>query len=780
MLTLNTLSLGLQTGTSSLLASGAMNFDLMVADLGSIHKLDRYISLTSLADAATSAGLSDLQYAIAAEIDLLSDESLSHIAPEMIASLHEHREQLEIALENVSFLVSDDEVSNTISPQRRVDAGPHTFFALKRTPNLITQFGPILHSLWQRGPQAHELLQKWSFQLDRPGRSEEQHQFIPQRSETDRIASRLISQGYYVRYGPIPKHLVPSLPEPNNPREVTDNTVQWLVARAGANEINRTLERLRRSPDPEPIFTLDYRPIPQARDAVQVLQPNELQRLTAQRYGQSITMQDLNAACHIDIDGFRVSRLTLSPYPEDGLRFTGRIENTAGEEIGIFSRCLPAPPKPGKPWIAYGDGFQIPNPELQGKGIGREVTQRFMALFYHLGVDILEFGASDTGAHIWPRFGFDFADTITRDTMLIRFIEYLQEKAHRLSPGELSRIRRIRYAWELVDFRLDNGLHAGEAFLKYHGEEKKKKYRVRFWLHPEYPGWTKLLKASYPPEWDKLHAKTKSVLLDFFREQHLLPEIILSDQEHVRWIQDRIGNWLFGIMLYLEKHKKNQLDSYTSEDIESLEEELFYVCDILRAMMNEHHQGTELGRLFWQRLNTVTRHHLPDLIEGVRALNAIKPRYPVFVDKAANIPRAYPPSWNGLSLNTLRQLRTQANGLSKPPDTPKQYADFLRKQLNEWMSAASRYCRHLDKQTIHQLDPDTLFIHYRALFWIADVLNMLQQELHSTDEFIYEFHAVLDKHQRTSSRLEAMIPRLRKVLGLPKLSLPRPVAGTKI
>jgi hypothetical protein len=448
-------------------------------------------------------------------------------------------------------------------------------------------------------------LKHWALEPGRPGRNKEVHLFPCTQSEAENTANRMIRQGLIVHFAAIPRQRIAHSVNSDSSRELF-----WLVANNGGNEITRILEGLRDITTDhglrigaKKLSNIQVVRTGETSDNEQVLKSDSLALLTRECIGQAVSLHELAAACHIDRPGFHLQKLALKPHNDGGLSISGVINNDTGKEIGRFSRHLPKPPKPGELWIAKGNGFYIPDKNNQRREIGRRMTQRFLAFLYHLGVDALELKAGGAGAYVWPRMGFDFADEDTRDQMIRDFRQYLSDREIFLSPDKETELDAIRHSWELADFQRKDGRSVGEAFLVHYGTKRKDKdssYRVRFWLRPDYPGWIKLLKGLYPPAWDKLSDATRSELLNYFFNHNDVYSILMSDKKHAEHILERINNWFHPVHHYLLTVMKEELDDFPEDSITSIRNEVHYLCEILRWMMEEYSHRTELGRFFWE------------------------------------------------------------------------------------------------------------------------------------------------------------------------------------
>jgi hypothetical protein len=104
-----------------------------------------------------------------------------------------------------------------------------------------------------------------------------------------------------------------------------------------------------------------------------------------------------------------------------------------------------------------------------------------------------------------------------------------------------------------------------------------------------------------------------------------------------------------------------------------------------------------------------------------------------------------------------------SEGLSQNDE---EHAEFLIEQLSRWIINTSKFLKHELKGTLHEVDVETLFRYYDGLYWIADVMKMIEHESDKETLLAREFMNLLSKLPfRTMSHIPAVTDAIKRILG---------------
>jgi len=342
-------------------------------------------------------------------------------------------------------------------------------------------------------------------------------------------------------------------------------------------------------------------------------------------FGFPILLNDLLAAFAVDLPGYRLSHLELEFIGQSYFDIRGTIKPcSGGPEAAVFRRSIPARPNSNQHWIARSHGIAIADQALQRQGLGRLLTQRFLAFLHRLGVDGLDFNVSKAGTFVFPRLGFDFAHTGARNRVKIQFREYLKEKFPFRERDDDDRWAKIEHAWEVADYQLSNGYPAGRDFLFDLGNlGAASSYPVRFWTKSDYEGWGLLFSERTPPEWNSLAPATLAALKQHHRKE--MPKLLTSFIDHVGNLHEALGNWLLPVDFYLRNlGPDGLLHMMSEEEVDDLHEQFVHTARLLEWMSSQELRATPLGKAFWTTLSADARSMMPRIVSAARETLAIE------------------------------------------------------------------------------------------------------------------------------------------------------------
>lgn len=215
-------------------------------------------------------------------------------------------------------------------------------------------------------------------------------------------------------------------------------------------------------------------------------------------FGRPVGIDLLLNAVGIDVPGISLDQLVISPRQGGKVLLDGWFVDENNDRCGSFMRSTSPPPALGEPWIAEGGGFNAYAEHGKRitdkikKGIARSWHQRFLPFLAWLGVDRLEFNATQMGSFAWARLGFDFRDEGVRDKVINEFRVWLAKQAP--SPSLGCHVASLQHAWEVADVTGEDGRELGKEFLLQYGQRMTQGWAAVFSLHPSYPGWKRLFK----------------------------------------------------------------------------------------------------------------------------------------------------------------------------------------------------------------------------------------------------------------------------------------------
>lgn len=383
----------------------------------------------------------------------------------------------------------------------------------------------------------------------------------------------------------------------------------------GVSAVNTFLGDLQTNPLPETQwpsigFYEDCQPIFLSTERAQV--ETFLNEKSTVFFGFPIRLNDLLAAFAVDLPGYQLSHLELEFIGHSYFDIRGSITPcSGGPEAAVFRRSIPARPNTHQPWIARSHGIAIADPALQRQGLGRLLTQRFLAFLHRLGVDGLDFHVSKAGTFVFPRLGFDFAHTGARNRVKIQFREYLKQKYPHREKMDDDQWAKIEHAWEIADYQLSNGYPAGRDFLFDLGNlGAASSYPVRFWTKSDYEGWGLLFSERTPPEWNSLAPATLAALKQHHRKE--MPKLLTSFIDHVGNLHEALGNWLLPVDFYLRNlGPDGLLHMMSEEEVDDLHEQFVHTAQLLAWMASHDLRDTPLGKAFWATLSSEARLMIP-------------------------------------------------------------------------------------------------------------------------------------------------------------------------
>lgn len=215
-------------------------------------------------------------------------------------------------------------------------------------------------------------------------------------------------------------------------------------------------------------------------------------------FGRAIDVNLFLHAVGVGVPAISLDQLIVRRTEANSILIDGGFTDDSDDRCGSFQRSIPPPPAPGEPWIAEGHGFdsyfeyrrQIV--DRMERGIARSWHQRFLPFLAWLGVDQLQFNATQSGSYAWARLGFDFRDDGVRTEMIEAFRVWLA--TNDCPPSLDDRAASLRHAWEVAYFTDEAGRELGKEFLLWWGQHHPGRWAARFSLHPSYPGWRLLFK----------------------------------------------------------------------------------------------------------------------------------------------------------------------------------------------------------------------------------------------------------------------------------------------
>ncbi|HSA60467.1 MAG TPA: GNAT family N-acetyltransferase [bacterium] len=356
-----------------------------------------------------------------------------------------------------------------------------------------------------------------------------------------------------------------------------------------------------------------------------------LAEMGSEFFGQPILLEDLLAGFICDLPDYRLAALDIEFVRRGHMDIRGTIQTAAGDRNVVrFRRSIPIRPRDGQSWIARSYGIAVAEGSLQGKGIGRRLTQRFLAFLQRLGVDALEFPAAHAGALVFPRLGFDFAGPEARNRVKIQFREFLRKNAPHRDSMDDDNWARVEHAWDIALFRLGNKHPSGRDFLIELGRGGNRfEFPVRFWTRPDYEGWGLLFAERTPPEWNHLAPETRRVLFDYLRTHDQLPALLNSFQDHVANLHEALGNWIFPVGFYLKNRRDhNHLHMLSPEEVQEFHEQFVHTAHLIAWLAAGDTRDTPLGRAFWKTVSGPAWDLMPQIVEAAKEMLDLSIRLP--------------------------------------------------------------------------------------------------------------------------------------------------------
>lgn len=405
----------------------------------------------------------------------------------------------------------------------------------------------------------------------------------------------------------------------------------------GTNAVVDFLEDLKRLPTIEggwPMinFFNDSQPLILADTETGLLRArNYLAAMTLEFFGKAIALEDLLAGFVVDLPGYRLARLDMEFISHGHLDVRGVIRTTAGgRDVAGFRRSIPVRPPDGQHWIARSYGIGVADDGLQRQGIGRQLTQRFLAFVERIGVDAVDFPVSNAGALVFPKLGFDFARPEVRNRVKIQFREFLKRRFPQRDRSVDENWARIEHSWEIAGFRLTDQYPAGRDFLIELGRNgDQSSYGVRFWTRRDYEGWGLLFSERTPPEWRALAPETRRFLQDYHRTQDQMPALLNSFRGHVGNLHETLGNWLLPVDFYLRNREgHNHLHLLAPGEVQELHDQFVHTAGLIAWMSDANMRDTPLGRAFWATMRTETWTMLPRLAQAAHDLLGLDIAFP--------------------------------------------------------------------------------------------------------------------------------------------------------
>lgn len=381
------------------------------------------------------------------------------------------------------------------------------------------------------------------------------------------------------------------------------------------------------APLPEIVFFEDRRPV-LSEERPGPASRRRFSEGCLELFGREVTLEDFFAGFAVDLPGYRLKRLDLEFFPHGHLDIRGLVVDDDDNTVGNFCRVIPVKPPENQFWIAGSQGIAFSTLDgARRKGLGRHLTQRYLALLKRLGVDGLDFSVSNDGAYVFPKLGFDFANPAIRDRVKILFREYLKQNFPDRSPYDETQWAKIRHAWDISSFRLANtGFPAGEAFLMELGAQGDfASFRVRFLTDASYRGWGLLFGDRIPPEWSDLEESTRASLKELLRTLPDAHDMLISFQTHLNFIHFCVNNWIPFASYPTGWAAVSELYNAGNGELEGKLERLIH---ILTWMSREHDRGSDLGLAFWNTLHPVTKRTLPAVISGAADLLNVEIQVP--------------------------------------------------------------------------------------------------------------------------------------------------------
>lgn len=348
-------------------------------------------------------------------------------------------------------------------------------------------------------------------------------------------------------------------------------------------------------------------------------------------FGKPILLEDLLAGFICDLPDYRLATLHLEVVGRRHLDIRGTVTTAVGNRNVVrFRRSIPIRPGDGQSWIARSYGMAVADGSHQGQGIGRRLTQRFLAFLQRLGVDALDFPVAHAGALVFPRLGFDFAGPEARNRVKIQFREFLRKNFPDRTPADDDSWARIEHAWDIARFRLGNMQPAGRDFLMELGHGGNRfAFPVRFWTRRDYEGWGLLFAERTPPEWDHLAPETRRVLFEHHRSQDQIPALLNSFRDHVGNLHEALGNWIFPVAFYLKNRgDHNHLHMLSPEEVQEFHEQFVHTARLIAWLAADETRDTPLGRAFWKTLSGQAWALMPQLVEAAKEMLGLSIRLP--------------------------------------------------------------------------------------------------------------------------------------------------------
>lgn len=359
------------------------------------------------------------------------------------------------------------------------------------------------------------------------------------------------------------------------------------------------------------------------------LDEQTLQEQTRRLFGKGISLDVIHAVFQIDVLGYQTSRLDIA-IDQDRIAFRGEISTEDSSFIGSFSRMIVRKNSGDNCWKAYGRKFHLGHDKINDQantkhqqGVGRRSTQRFLSLLQYLGVNYYQFAVDEIGRYAWPRLGYDFADRVTRETVLINLFEYLRDHRIHVTLEQIEKICAIQHSWELANLEIE-GQRLGKDFLL-DLDLHDQRFQVRFDLTDTYPGWQQLL---IPTHWETFPAETIIALSNYFTWQGMMAEVFRSEVIHAKHLLERIAQKLGSIALGIDQTNEGR-------DTEVLTNDLFasidFVIPILSAVLEIPHEESEFARTFWEQLNRMARRIMLQMIDWLKEEDITNPAIQAFL-----------------------------------------------------------------------------------------------------------------------------------------------------
>lgn len=360
----------------------------------------------------------------------------------------------------------------------------------------VREAGKVARQLWKPVAleKVRDVAEYWIGSPNRAGREGERHLFTPDEEEASLLAFSLSRDGYEVKRLPVPADAVAGWGAAGSEvMGLPAKATHWIAARAGGNEISRLIVRrfeegLKGSVPP--VFQVDGKSFDGAGA--------ELSEALFWLFGMPVSPREVSLGFAADLEqnvkGFRLEKLILSRCLGSAVSIFGAIASSTGEVAGKFEMVLPQAPLPGQVWLAEGDGTAIFG-DNRRRGVGRFLYASILGFLYRLGVDAFDMRANQDGRYVWPHLGFDFQKSGDREAAKTGLRDYLIRNGIHLSEEKERELARVRHAWEISDFRTEEGIEAGKEFLFEESRLKNDVLLLRFRLQPDYPGWRLLLKT---------------------------------------------------------------------------------------------------------------------------------------------------------------------------------------------------------------------------------------------------------------------------------------------